>query len=161
MESNYITFLQELKDHILQSRYRAARLVNRELLLLYYAVGKRLSEKIAAEKWGAKVVEQLSADLQKHLPGLRGFSATNLKNMRQFADVYSAFPFGPFLTVQMEGGNSQDYIIGQLSTGQLEEGIFDVFLSVSFTHHILLLNRCNDWDERWFYMQKLWKGSGR
>lgn len=100
MESNYITFLQELKDHILQSRYRAARLVNRELLLLYYAVGKRLSEKIAAEKWGAKVVEQLSADLQKHLPGLRGFSATNLKNMRQFADVYTP-------------------LIGQILSGQL------------------------------------------
>ncbi|WP_332369086.1 DUF1016 N-terminal domain-containing protein [Spirosoma telluris] len=56
MELNYTTFLQELKDHILQSRYRAARLVNRELLLLYFAVGKRLSEKIAVEKWGTGVV---------------------------------------------------------------------------------------------------------
>ncbi len=87
METNYLNFLQEVSNQILRSRYRAARLVNRELLLLYFAVGKRLSEKIAAEKWGAKVLEQLSADLQKTLPGLKGFSHRNLKNMRQFADT--------------------------------------------------------------------------
>lgn len=131
----YLTLLQEISSQILQSRYRAARLVNRELLLLYYAVGKRLSEKIAAEKWGSKVVNQLSTDLQKQLPGLRGFSATNLKNMRQFADVYSE-------------------LIGQTSSGQLENIEPNVFFSIGFSHHILLLNRCNDWQERLFYMQK-------
>lgn len=131
----YLTLLQDISNQILQSRYRAARLVNRELLLLYYAVGKRLSEKIAAEKWGSKVVNQLSTDLQKQLPGLRGFSATNLKNMRQFADVYSE-------------------LIGQTSSGQLENIEPNVFFSIGFSHHILLLNRCNDWQERLFYMQK-------
>jgi predicted nuclease of restriction endonuclease-like (RecB) superfamily len=131
----YLTLLQDIGNQILQSRYRAARLVNRELLLLYYAVGKRLSEKIATEKWGAKIVNQLSTDLQKQLPGLRGFSATNLKNMRQFADVYSE-------------------LIGQTSSGQLENIEPNVFFSIGFSHHILLLNRCNDWQERLFYMQK-------
>ncbi|WP_461095284.1 PDDEXK nuclease domain-containing protein [Spirosoma gilvum] len=139
----YGLLLQDINRQIRESRYRAARLVNRELLRLYYEVGKRISEKIAAEKWGAKVINQLSIDLQKQWPGLRGFSATNLKNMRQFAEVYSQLGFA---AVQNP--------IGQLLTGQLDEERLNVFLSVSFTHHILLLNRCSDWDERWFYMQK-------
>jgi predicted nuclease of restriction endonuclease-like (RecB) superfamily len=142
----YDALLNDISRQILQSRYRAARLVNRELLLLYYAVGRRLSEKIAAEKWGAKVLEQLSDDLQKQLPGLRGFSFTNLKNMRQFADAYSQLEFVQVLTAQTP--------ISQLLTGQLEEGIIDIFLSVSFTHHIRLLSRCSDWSERSYYMQK-------
>jgi len=154
METNYLDFLQEVKGQILQSRYRAARLVNRELLLLYFAVGKRLSEKIDAEKWGAKVVEQLSADLQKQLPGLRGFSNRNLKNMRQFADVYSNIPIGQLTTAQLEKADSQKDQIVPLPTAQFEGMDLDTFLSVGFTHHILLLNRCGDWTERWFYMQK-------
>lgn len=154
MEPNYTSFLLELKDHILQSRYRAARLVNRELLLLYYAVGKRLSEKISAKKWGAKVVEQLSADLQKQLPGLRGFSATNLKNMRQFADVYTPL-IGQILSGQLGDRSKQDDLISQTASGQLDaDFIGSVFLALGFSHHILLLNRCHDLEERVFYMKK-------
>ena len=131
----YSTLLSDISSQILQSRYRAARMVNRELLLLYFAVGKQLSEKIAAEKWGTGVIFQLSVDLQKQLPGLRGFSATNLKNMRQFADEYHE-------------------LIGQTASGQLENIELNVFLSLGFSHHILLLNRCNNLPERVFYMQK-------
>lgn len=153
MEPNYLNFLQDVKTQILQSRYRAARLVNRELLLLYYAIGKRLSEKIAAEKWGTKVLEQISADLQKELPGLRGFSYRNLRNMRQFADEYNELIW-QLITAKMENSNNQEDKIVPLPTAQFEGIHLDTFLSVGFTHHILLLNRCADWTERWFYMQK-------
>lgn len=139
----YEALLSEISHQILQSRYRAARLVNRELLLLYFAVGKRLSEKIAAQKWGAKVLDQLSADLQKQLPGLRGFSHRNLKNMRQFAEAYG------LLFSQL--GTDQ---IGQTASAQFEDMPTNVFLSLGFSHHILLLNRCNDLQERLFYIQK-------
>jgi hypothetical protein len=71
--TDYIAFVGEIKTQILRSRYNAARLANREMLMLYFYVGKRLSEKVQAQKWGAKVLENLSADLQKALPGLRGF----------------------------------------------------------------------------------------
>lgn len=135
MSEQYSLLFNDISQQILQSRYRAARLVNRELLLLYYSVGRRLSEKVAAQHWGAKVLEQLSADLQKQLPGLRGFSHRNLKNMRQFAEEYET-------------------LIGQSSTAQLANFSIDVFLSVGFTHHILLINRSKDWAERWFYIQK-------
>ncbi len=149
----YKTLLGDISQQILQSRYRAARLVNRELLLLYVAVGTRLSEKIAAEKWGAKVLEQLSADLQKQLPGLRGFSYRNLKNMRQFADEYGVL-IGQLVTAQLQSSDNETTTIRPSLTAQFEGFSLDVFLSVSFTHHILLLNRCAGWPERWFYMQK-------
>ncbi len=105
------------------------------MLLLYFIVGKRLSEKIAAEKWGAKVLEQISADLQRELPGLRGFSYRNLRNMRQFAEEYS------------------DFEIGQLVSAKLDDFLQNVFLCLGFSHHILLMNRCKNLDERRFYME--------
>ena len=53
----YTDFIQEVREHIIRSRYTAARMVNREQLLLYFLIGKRLSEKVSSEKWGAKVIE--------------------------------------------------------------------------------------------------------
>ena len=140
----YSALLTELSSQILQSRYRAARLVNRELLLLYFSVGKGLSEKIAAEKWGAKVVDRLSDDLQKQLPGLRGFSRRSLMKMVQFADVYSTVSFVQLTTAQMENANEEPDEVVPLTTAQFDGRDRDVFLGVGFTHHILLLNRCPD-----------------
>jgi hypothetical protein len=64
-----VQFVAELKKNIVQSRYVAARLANKEQLLLYFKTGKMLAEKIAAEEWGAKVLEQIADDLQKQFPG--------------------------------------------------------------------------------------------
>lgn len=85
----------------------AARLVNREQLLLYFIIGKRLSEKVSSEKWGTKVIEQLAVDLQKELSGLKGFSYRNLRNMRQFADEYLPSPIGQLITVQLQNADNQ------------------------------------------------------
>ena len=68
MEMEYIQFIADLKRNIIQSRYIAARLANKEQLLLYFRTGKMLAEKIAAEKWGMKIMEQIATDLQKQLP---------------------------------------------------------------------------------------------
>lgn len=79
IDKNYMAFIQYIKTQIVQSRYAAARLANREQLLLYFRTGKMISDKIKAQKWGAKVLDHISADLQKELPGLKGFSSGNLK----------------------------------------------------------------------------------
>ena len=80
----YSQTIKQLKATILSSRYRAAVLANKELLTLYFNVGKLITEREQQGKWGDKILAQLSADLQHELPGLKGFSATNLKNMRAF-----------------------------------------------------------------------------
>lgn len=85
---SYGSLLQQIKTDIQQSQLRAALSVTKELTLLYWRIGKTLSEKIAEEKWGAKTVERLSKDLASSFPGVAGFSFRNLKSMRQFADCY-------------------------------------------------------------------------
>lgn len=89
MEKVYVQFVSEIKESILQSRYRAASLANREMLLLYYRIGTKLSEKVQESNWGSSVIQNIATDLQKELPGLRGFSFSSLKNMRQFAEEYA------------------------------------------------------------------------
>lgn len=122
LNKSYISFIAELKQSIIKSRYQAARLANREQLLLYLYVGKRLSEKIETEKWGANVLENIANDLQQELPGLRGFSGRNLRNMRQFSDEYISL-----LIWQLPTAKSQNTIwqlltakFGQSSTARLK-----------------------------------------
>ena len=153
-ETTYNHFIIEVKNQIVHSRYLAARLVNREQLLLYFIIGKRLSEKVASEKWGTKVIEQIAVDLQKELPGLRGFSFTNLKNMRQFADEYLSTAILPLSTAETQGIDNQYITISQLITVQLEGLTSELFFGVGFTQHIVLLNKCKDWNQRLFYIKK-------
>ena len=82
--SAYTQTIKQLKAAILASRYKAAALANKELLTLYFNVGKLITEREQQGKWGDKILEQLSNDLQHELPGLKGFSATNIKRMRLF-----------------------------------------------------------------------------
>ena len=72
VNKNYVEFIQSIKIQIIQSRYAAARLANREQLLLYFRTGVMISEKIKAQKWGAKVLWQISADLAKRTSRPKG-----------------------------------------------------------------------------------------
>lgn len=151
MESitNYSESIKALKSAILSSRYKAATLVNKELLLLYFTVGKFISEKIAKEKWGAKVLENLSNDLQNELPGLRGFSATNMKRMRLFFESWEEhFLISPSLTIQLQDTDLQYFKFSPSLTVQLDKS----FENVSFTHHIEILQNTKSVDERIFYI---------
>lgn len=87
-KSKYIQFISEIKENIIKSRYKAATLANREMLLLYYYTGYKLSDKIKKSNWRAGVVRNISDDLQKELPGLRGFSYRSLQEMKQFYEKY-------------------------------------------------------------------------
>lgn len=99
---HYTQLLQDLKFRIAQSRYIAARLVNREQLMLYYYIGKLLNDKITEQNWGDKVLSQIATDLKEQVPTLRGFSFRNLKNMRQFYTAYERNPIGQLLTAQLQ-----------------------------------------------------------
>jgi hypothetical protein len=74
LNTNYTQAIQSIKSAILQSRYRAAALANRELLSLYYGIGKSISENSRNHFWGTNAIETISAQLQQEMPGLRGFS---------------------------------------------------------------------------------------
>jgi hypothetical protein len=104
------------------------------------------------------------------MPSLRGFSARNLKNMRQFYSAYEHNPIGQLLTAQLQNNDTQQDILGQLPTAQLQSthaaedwsstmtqidnSFLSNFFSVTFTHHLILLNKCKALEERLFYMQR-------
>ncbi len=150
MKKQYIQFIQELKQNIINSRYTAARLVNKEQLVLYYHIGKSLSEKIIKEKWGTKVIEQIAADLQQQLPGLKGFSFSNLKNMRQFYDTYKRLSIGQALPAQLGVPAISQTLSGQLQ----QDGIPEYFWGISFSHHVSILHKCSNLEEQLFYINQ-------
>jgi len=72
--SNYQPFLQNILARIQSARYEMLKTVSKQTVLLYWDIGKSVSEKVKTENWGKSVVEQLSKDLQIKFPGIRGFS---------------------------------------------------------------------------------------
>jgi predicted nuclease of restriction endonuclease-like (RecB) superfamily len=78
-----------LKSAILQSRYRAAALANGEMLSLYFGIGEYISKNSRKGFWGTGAIDSIAQHLQQELPGLRGFSAANIKKMRQFYEEWS------------------------------------------------------------------------
>lgn len=83
-QSDYQSFVKEIKEKIYQAQLKAMQAVNSELLSLYTDIGKSIVEKQENLGWGRSVVENLSRDLQKEFPGVQGFSARNLWLMRSF-----------------------------------------------------------------------------
>lgn len=86
--ADYATFLATLKGRIAAARTGAARTINHELIRLYWDTGRGIVERQQSLRWGESVIEELSRDLQREFKGV-GFSSRNLRNMKQFFNVYS------------------------------------------------------------------------
>ncbi len=97
----YENLLADLKTRVQQARTRAALAVNKELIVLYWEIGKRILEAQKAKGWGAKVVQQLAQDLKAAFPDMKGFSSRNLSYMRLFAQTYPDFEFVQQLAAQL------------------------------------------------------------
>jgi predicted nuclease of restriction endonuclease-like (RecB) superfamily len=85
---DYDTLLRELKERIQAAQVKAALAVNRELVLLYWQIGREILTRQQQQGWGAKVISKLAHDLQREFPEMKGFSSRNLKYMRAFAEAY-------------------------------------------------------------------------
>lgn len=88
-DKEYIQFLNDLKSKIRQAQYQAYRSVNKELINLYWDIGKSIVEKQEKLGWGQKIIQQLSEDLQKEFPKNSGFSYASLDRMRKLFLTYS------------------------------------------------------------------------
>ena len=86
--STYLELLAGIKQRIRSAQYDALKAVNKELIALYWDIGKSIVEKQQQAGWGKSVVEKLAGDLQAKFPGVRGFSAPNLWLIRQFYAEY-------------------------------------------------------------------------
>ena len=106
LPDRYDAFLQELKERIRNAQVRAALSVNRELVLLYWGIGRDILTRQQSEGWGAKVVDRLAHDLLQAFPGMTGFGARNLKYMRAFAEAYPDQQFVQQVVAQLPWGHN-------------------------------------------------------
>ncbi len=84
----YTELLEDLKTAVAGARWRAQRVVNTELLALYWQLGEAILGRQQAEGWGTRVIERLSTDLQAAFPQMRGLSRSNLFYMRSMAAAW-------------------------------------------------------------------------
>lgn len=84
--SDYPELLRHLKERVAQAQGRAALAVNSKLVQLYWEIGNAINERQKTEGWGSKVIDRLARDLRDAFPNMKGFSSTNLKYMRYFAE---------------------------------------------------------------------------
>jgi predicted nuclease of restriction endonuclease-like (RecB) superfamily len=181
MINNYAQAIKVIKQAILKSRYQAALLVNREMLMLYFSVGEYISKNSREGKWGTNAIEVISSQLQKELPSLRGFSTTNLRNMRLFYEAWqNAIPdtqIHQLATDELHSidnqkieGNviihqitsdeiinhqmpSDEITIRQIPSDELDtNAILRNFVSIGFSHHIAIINGVKSHEERIFYI---------
>jgi len=89
LPKDYQQFLEKLKQKISSSKINAVRAVNKEMILMYHYIGSEIIIRQNKNGWGAKIIEQLSRDMSEAFPNTKGFSRTNLKYMKTFAQNYS------------------------------------------------------------------------
>ena len=105
MEESIIKYknaVSTIKQAILQSQYRAAKLVTGEQLSLYFGIGGYVSANSREGTWGTGAIERISEQLRRELPGLRGFSATSIKKMRIFYEFWSQYINRPPMAVDLQ-----------------------------------------------------------
>jgi len=125
LPSGYGSFLEDLKERIRAARIKAALSANRELVQLYWDIGRRILGQQRARGWGAKVVERLAQDLRRAFPDMKGFSRANLLYMRAFAEAYP------------------DSLIVQQVAGQ-----------IPWFHNVILIEKIKDPATRLWYARK-------
>ena len=99
--TNYSSFLSNLKTRIRQTQLKAVISVNRDLVLLYWKIGKDILINQEKLGWGSKVIDQLSKDLRSEFPEMKGFSVRNLKYMQAFAAAYPDIEFVQQVAAQL------------------------------------------------------------
>ena len=170
--ASYIDAIQSIKSAILRSRYRAAALANGEQLNLYFSIGGYISQNSREGKWGTNAIAIIAEQLQNELPGLRGFSATNMKYMRLFYETWSPLLNSSVATDDLMTANRHLQVTNLQPTENkqiasklniyltkwtqecLSEEEHRCFLSIGFTHHREIFIGVKEPGERLFYVQK-------
>ena len=127
--TDYINWVTELKTLIQRTQIKASIVVNRELLSLYWKIGKSISEKVNKANWGSSVVEELSKDLKREFPNQKGFSRSNLFSMKKWYEFYSQSD------IEIE---KVQQLVGQIPWG----------------HNVVIISKSKSIEEAIFYSNK-------
>ncbi len=124
LQSDYTALLGEIKQRIRSAQYAALKAVNKELIALYWDIGRMIVERQAGKSWGRAVIAQLAADLQTEFPGVSGYSSRNLWYTRSFYLCY--------------GSNEKLQLL---------------VAEIGWTHNLIIMEKCKDDLEREFYIR--------
>lgn len=155
--SKYRNAVSTIKQAILQSQYRAAKLVTGEQLSLYFGIGCYVSANSREGTWGTGAIDRISEQLRRELPGLRGFSATSIKKMRTFYEFWCRYINRPPLAVDLQIAENNTVIdIDSFALQKWSPLAVEInreeFLSISFSHHTEILDKTKDIHEVLFYI---------
>lgn len=150
--TQYIEAVKDIKGAILRSQYRAAASVNKEQLSLYYGIGSYVSANSRKGFWGKGAIEQISALLQKELPGLRGFSTRSIKNMRQFYEEWEGIINRQPVAADLE--LDEKLLLVEIRQPLADEFDWQDFLSIGFSHHTEIIAKTKTLEERLFYIHE-------
>lgn len=166
-KENYAIAVKTIKTAILQGQYAAAKGTNRIQLATYFAIGKYISQNSRHGFWGKGAIETISEQLRRELPGLRGYSPSNMKNMRLFYEKWSVLDSKSPIAIGESSEQNSTIAIGELQSEDYQIDIYrslsvdnvvdfpiEVFFSVPFTHHIRILEKTQTQEERYYYMHR-------
>lgn len=164
--SGYPTFLAEVKDRVRQAHIAAARTVNRELILLYWDIGRGIVEKQKIAGWGDAVVEQLAADLRAEFPDMRGFSARSIWEMKRLYLACSESGFLRQAAAEIRRNPSRTGFLPQAvaeitASGSLKQrvpetlsqAVRELVAACPWGHHRLMLDKLPDPAAHLYYLR--------
>ena len=165
--SSIASAVQAIKTAILQGQYEASVGVNRVQLATYYGVGRYLSQHTRKGVWGTGALKAISKQLQREMPGLRGFSATQLKEMRLFyegwmmldnssvaTDKLVEFPNSSVATDELQTIDEEVQLNSLIAINDIQNFPVEDFFRVPFTHHSRILGKVKTLQERYYYIHR-------
>lgn len=165
---DYTQAVSAIKEAILQGQYEAAKNVNRTQLAVYFGIGKYLSLHTRKKLWGKGALEYISTQLRRELPGLRGFSATQLREMRMFyeewnmldahssvtTDEISSLANSSVATDELHDPDSHIEISQEIRVPNMADFPIEDFFYLPFTHHTRILAGVKDLSARYYYIHR-------
>ncbi|MEK7230530.1 MAG: PDDEXK nuclease domain-containing protein [Pseudomonadota bacterium] len=154
--ADYPAFLAEVKDRVRHAHISAARSVNRELILLYWDIGRGIVEKQKTSGWGDAVVEQLAADLRAEFPDMRGFSVSNIWRMKQFFLAHSAPEFLAQAARELKKPRLRFLPQPVAEFGRettLAQAVRELVATIPWGHHVFMLGKLPDPAARLYYLR--------
>ena len=161
--SEYHDWLYNLKQQIKTGQIKAALSVNSQMIMLYWDLGRQITEKQENAQWGSGFIEQLSKDLREEFPEMTGFSKDNLIMMRRFYLFYTRNSAQVVAQPMQQLGNRSDKIVAQLvqqiqiHTNQYDmnwEQVVPKLFLVPWGHHTMLLRQVKNINQALFYINK-------
>lgn len=133
----YAALFKEIKERIRIAQMRAALAVNRELVVLYWSIGRDILVRQQTEGWGTKVIERLARDLGAEFPGVEGFSPRNLKYMRAFAEAWPEKEFVQQAIAQLPWGH-QTRLLDRIKDRPTREWYLNAAVEHGWSQNVLV-----------------------